>query len=702
MALSLSEAYLGLCAVLVLLLPAGLLLIRLGERALGRAVHLTWVERGLLAFYLVGGLLYVVASVPLPIFGSYLIAAVIVGGILGVLYLRFVVHSSPLGGSARSDFRWDVVALGAGTLALLAFELVPVWQHPLPNAWDGSVASLWVNLTVSQHTLPWTLQPYAAAGVTYPQGQTVWLALPVLLWNWPVVSTPVLVPPLFLALSVPAAYCWGRRLGGVETRSGRTCGLLFAAFFGVVASWPRLYVGGSYDFVMGLPLFLVFLGGAREFVSLRSRPWSEVVLAGAAVGLLASLSLPAAEAFMVLLFGFALVEHRAHAPAVRGWLARLLAIVGVVVLFLVRSVAGTLVWFGYPSHVLAQTGATQQTPPPFWSPLGGSLLQQELDPFVPWKWRLSPFPAVSLMLQVLLVAGIVLAAWALLRAPARLVRLFPARLLSTLVGTSAILFLLTAVLVTSQAPGPAFTFLGAITNFDENSYLMFIGLSALAALPLVAVAEFLMSPADHEPERPGSAQETGSVPGRDGSARGPSIGRPPHARPRTVRVVLVVVLLVPLVVGTTATAVSGPSFLKNGVNGWSQVSPGDLDVLEWSSEHLPSCSSVFVAPGSVGQFLPEYAHVHLVYQMTPSPWNGSYYEVFRALSSGVYNASTRLALDLLDVTQVFVSGPTTPHFAALDPAPLRNSTDFRLLTESGDASIFEFIAGSAAASCGAT
>ncbi len=48
----------------------------------------------------------------------------------------------------------------------------------------------------------------------YPLGTTVWMTVPVLLFAWPIVSAPVHLPPLFLALSVPAAYSWGGRRGG--------------------------------------------------------------------------------------------------------------------------------------------------------------------------------------------------------------------------------------------------------------------------------------------------------------------------------------------------------------------------------------------------------------------------------------------------------------------------------------------------------
>ena len=162
---------------------------------------------------------------------------------------------------------------------------------------------------------------------------------------------------------------------------------------------------------------------------------------------------------------------------------------------------------------------------------------------------------------------------------------------------------------------------------------------------------------------------------------------------------MVVVVLAPLTIGTIATVASGPAHLEQGVEDWARVTAGDQAVLAWSSTHLPSCSAVYVAPGSVGQFLPEYAKIHLVYQMTPTPWNRSYYVVYNDLSAGVYDASTHLGLVELGVTEVFVSGPTTPHYPPIDPSPLENNSDFRELIQSQDAGIFEFVGGNASSSC---
>ncbi len=692
--MTLPGAYLELVLLSLLLLPAGLSLLRGAEWALRRTFPLSLVERALLGLYAGGGALYVLATLPVPFFGIELAVAFFVLGIGGMLVIR-VVHRQPLLPRAlKEEPLWELGLLALGTLALLAIELQGAAPLLLPNAWDGSADALWVNLTVSQHTLPWTLEPYAVAGVTYPQGTTVWFALPVILFGWPIVAAPLYLPPLFLALSVPATYCWGRRLGGVDGPWGRPVGLLFAVFFGVVGGWPRLYAGGSYDLELAFPLFLILLGGVREFVRAPPRRWGEILAMGTALGVLATLSLIAAQALLVVLLGLIVLDHARLLQVLGRWVLRLAAMMGVVALFLARSIAGIVVWYGYPAHVLTQTGGSLTTPPLGIAPFGVGLLMQELDPFVPFKYRLSPFPVFSVILQLLLVLGFACVIWVCVYPTKGLARRFPNGFISTLGATAAILFAWTFLLSFGQAPGETASAVRTFSNVDETSYLMFIVLAGIASIPIVAGLSVLAD--DRGAHRQG-------VPARPAS-RTP-IRRPwllPRESPYrwTVRRAALAVGMAALFAGgALVTVVEVPGFLTSKIQSIAQATPEDLVALGWVGSHLPGCSQVLVAPGSAGQFLPEYAQVHLVYQMTPTPRNGSYATVVTALTGGGYNASTRAELEELGVTEVFVTGVTFPGYAAFDPAILAGSVDFRELMSVGDASVYAFVGGSALAGC---
>ncbi|MFZ1023788.1 MAG: hypothetical protein WAN87_06615, partial [Thermoplasmata archaeon] len=58
----------GLVALFLLALPLGSLLVEAAERLIGRSLDFSVTERVLLSFYATGGFLFIVASIPLPLF----------------------------------------------------------------------------------------------------------------------------------------------------------------------------------------------------------------------------------------------------------------------------------------------------------------------------------------------------------------------------------------------------------------------------------------------------------------------------------------------------------------------------------------------------------------------------------------------------------------------------------------------------------
>jgi len=114
-------------------------------------------------------------------------------------------------------------------------------------------------------------------------------------------------------------------------------------------------------------------------------------------------------------------------------------------------------------------------------------------------------------------------------------------------------------------------------------------------------------------------------------------------------------------------------------------------VMEWIGSHLPSCSSVLVAPGSSGQFLPEYSNVHLVFPMNPVPTNQAYVIAISNLTAGEYSSTTQSALQSLGVTEIFVTGQTSVSYPSFVGTPLLVSPDFSSLFSSGDARVFSFV-----------
>jgi len=671
----------GSLFLLVALVPTGLAILRVGEWLLRRRFPISVPERLLIAFYSAGAFIFLVASIPVRVYGLDSILLVLGGGT--AIYALFAALDHGKGWRSGWEFVLTPagVILGLGFLGLLTFEVLPVVGHPFPNAWDGSVTALWMNLTLQQGTLPTSLAPFATAPVVYPLATTVWMTLPVLLLGWPIIQAPILLPPLFLSLSVPAAYAWGARWGATIPVSRSAVGLLFAAFFGLVASWPRLYTGGSYDFAFALPLFLVALGLLPTLVRGRRPRDGRLIAFGFLAGVLSTLSLSSGEALLVLLLAYDVAAHRKTLTNMLASVGRTAAVALIEIAFLARSV---FAW--------ASNGQPGYSPASEYGDLNTRLIEGELDPFVFGKIKMSPFPGIGLELQVLLAAGLILAAWILWPRPGEFHPTPLGRFAEdVLIGTMAI-FGLTAVLLCSALPGSVGSGLRSFTNLDQTSVLLFVFFEAICAFPLVfALVRW-----------PGSSRVSEAAAAHASLAEPTRSRRAHSARVRTTfGAVAVLIILVPFASGAWATLAEGPNFIEQNIGKTSNVTSGDVLALEWVGDHLPTCSAVLVAPGSAGQFLPEYASVRLVLPMNPIPSNTSYSVAISDLLAGVYDNQTRAALLNLGVTEVFVTGQTSVSFPAIPPGSLGTSPDFRELMQSGDAYVFGFAPGETARDCSA-
>ena len=389
------SAWAGLVALFIVVVPTGAALLWALERLLGLRLGLSPIERVLASFYATGALLFVIASIPIPLFYSWVVVAALGAG--AVAWIARTVGER--GCNLTEIWKWlaspTAVALIVGSLGLLALYVATMGRVSFSDTDDAAFHSLLTTVLLQNHTAPWTLLPFVPAGVEYPAGSPVWEALPSILFGWPVTDSPVLLPALFLSLTPAAAYCWGARLAGASASMAPRLGLLFAAFFSLVASWPRLYVGVSYDFAFALPLLLLFFAWMPRLYRRAALPWREVVLIGLGIGFVGAISGTMGLEF-ALLIGAAFLLRAWRSPVELGkLLARYAVIAGLGMLVLIRSFAGFVLWFGYPGHVLAAVGSAAAPTssghpfPPYRYVTG------ELDPFVLWAYKDSPIPDLS-------------------------------------------------------------------------------------------------------------------------------------------------------------------------------------------------------------------------------------------------------------------------------------------------------------------
>jgi len=680
--------YVELPLLFVICLPLGAVTLRGAERLIGRRIELTPVERILLAFFAAGGVLFVIASIPLPLYGVGAVAGLLTVGL--VAYVAISVREAASG--LREILRFVRTAPGSillgGTLALLFLE-VTSGSVVLPNGIDGSVQALFVNQLLTTHSVAWNLEPYASVGVTYPQGTAVWMSLPVVLFGWPIAAAPVSLPPLFLCLGPAAAFCLGARLVRSPRWPPQWSGMLFAGFFGLVASWPRLYIGGSYDFILGFPLFLVLLGFMRPFAQ-GSRTWREAVALGGLLGVASVVSATIGTVLALVLLVQMVLCSWSDLSRLGRLLLRFVVVVGVAALFLIRSFVGVIVWWSYPGHV-----QTSGSVPPY-SPAVNQVVYgdfvSEVNPFSPWKWKISPFPVLALELQILLLVGGVLCILVLATSGGRLSHLLPREVATWTVANTLVPLALIGVVAAGREWSTSKSGIQAVTNLWELSILLFLFYSLIALLPIVAATTYLL--AQREQRGRGAGTPDFYPPGRD------LHGHPRAASSRPwVTAVMVLVVAMPLASGAVVSAAEAPGYLHTYLLGQSNGTADDVSVLEWAGSHLPPCSEVLVAPGSAAQFLPEYAKVGMITPVYPTPTNLTYYDVVSNLTAGVYDASTREGMLTLGVTEVFVTGATTDTYAPFSPTPMHESADFSILVSSGDAMIFAFEPGIRASAC---
>src|SRR5208282_6304340 len=130
--LALVEVFPDLIILLLLCLPLGMLLVRVGEKLVGRSIALTVPERFLLAFYATGSLFFLCASVPFPVYGLPLVAVLLGVGIIGTTALSIRERGLGLRRVVSYLQPWPAIALGLGSLALLGIE-VTGGRAPLPH-----------------------------------------------------------------------------------------------------------------------------------------------------------------------------------------------------------------------------------------------------------------------------------------------------------------------------------------------------------------------------------------------------------------------------------------------------------------------------------------------------------------------------------------------------------------------------------------
>jgi hypothetical protein len=668
---------LGLVLLAAALLPAGELLRRFGARYSSLFRGSDPIERGLLDFYLAGAALYAVGSIPLGFYTAVTPAVLIVAGGLGLGASSFLrSRAESIGADTAVDWRrltsLPVLVLLVAVTGLFVVEVAAATSAATGNTFDSSMLATFVGLLSLHHDLPLSYAPVAALAIPYPQATTAWLGAAQFLLGLPPARTPLLATPLFFALAPLGAYAWGRRWMGMEA------GVALGLFFALVASWPRLYVAGSNDFVLAFPLLMLLWALWPRWSDPHPPTSADLVAFGVLTGYCAALN-PVGIQLTFLSLPFFLMLERTSVRFRLG--SRLLGgIVAGAVALLALIPSLVELWIGRSSPGLVAGGVAPVGTVP--TGLSGAQIAGLVDPFLLGSENilLSPFLILRVELIFLLLAGAVLILTPLLRVPEGERRL--GRFALAFLAAVGVLFAIDSAPVVS---GLHFYDLHAITNVVEVSMLLFSVFGAIACLPLVHVLRAATNGLRcGRPSRTPSWSE-----GRNGYQL---LRRPRKwANREGLALAAVAVAGLLLVPGTVVTVTSVPSYLAGIYSDFGNVSDSDFALLTWAEGSLPAGAVVLVAPGSAAGFLPAYSPtVRLEFPMGLLQNDPPYRSVIDHLVNGSLTSGDRANLTLLGVEFLAVTGNDSRLYPAINPAPLLSDPqEFVVKFHEGDAWLFE-------------
>ncbi|MCI4330535.1 MAG: hypothetical protein L3K19_01645 [Thermoplasmata archaeon] len=620
-------------------------------------------ERAIVDLYLGGAVVYLIAWLPPGLFYAATLPVVVLASVLGLWVAslrREPTSAGPYGIPIGFHIGWRSVALIAALL-LFGIEVVAAEGAPTGNTYDSGLFTAYNALLIAHHSLPTSLLPIVNQPLPYPQGATVWFASAQLLFGLPPARTAVLVTPLFFGLVPIAGFVLGRRWFARE--SG---GAAVALSLALLASWTRVMVSGSNDFVLAFPLALLLFAWLPGWWRPALPGWGSTLAFGLITGCLATLNPVGAE---VVVAG-AVIGRMVVSPGLGrgwgGWSARW----GISTLVSAACVAPNLVI--EVTRVGSGVAGTGSAAIPYG--VSAPQLVGLLDPFLfrPSDVGLSPFPWLRFELVILLGVGSLLLIRRALSADPQEAGPGPGTA-SLAIGAAAVAGLLLEGV--SVGGNPLIGGVARLSSPSELSVLLFTAFSLVAAVPLAGLFQVL---------------ERG--PSGSTALRPPGLWRWERSAPETRGVALAVSALL-LLPGVAITATSFPPYLTEEYRQFGNVTAGDFALLGWASSNLPAGARVLAAPGSAAQFLPGYDEdVALLFPVTlyGESTNADYQHLLGELSAATLDPSGVSALNDLGVEYVAITQANNVLWPPFSPLPFETEARASLLFHSGDAYVFQW------------
>lgn len=603
----------------------------------------------ILDIYLGGFILYVIAMLPLHLFSWPILLGFTVASLLFSIAIHFKTlnHFSSLTRVKASlkqnrKVSLEYVAVFAMLVIFLLINLASLSGFVFGSVHDESIHSLTVEVILENKQVPFTLQPYLAEGIIYPQASHVIFAFASNMLNMGPPEAVLYGSILFKSLTILGAYFLGKKL---SSRRAYYLGLSFV--FAFVSSWPLFITWGANPFIVGLPLFLLSLGLLFPMIqNHEGNSLAELVTIGLLLGYCGALIISYLETLIVtaiLISAYWVIKKQEY---LRRHLSELLVVFLVSLLPLSPFLFRFFALYQYHGHNIG-------IPPDF---LGYPTAQFYATQALQWTAEnLSPYFWPSVFI-ISLVVGLAVLIW-------------KTKDYEDIKPQTAFVL---AIFAASALLSVVSFFLPAdfnVISWGHQGILMIVAINMIILIFYVRLNDLC---------RQRKLKSLAKIFSKDAYSG--------------AMLVFMVLLLINIPFIYTRLVVD-PQTLTGAYGSYAITTEGDRDLMLWMKANLTSDAVILVNPNDAGLFIPAVSHQKIVFPWTGSSLARSYQTLVNLTLDHVLNQTSYELMQEYNITHVFIGGAATEWWAgdfAWDPLLFLGNPNFKLIENFGNSYLFQF------------
>jgi hypothetical protein len=614
---------------------------------------LDFLQEFVINVYLGGLVLYVLALIPLRLFNPLTLSAVLAFSAVFLL-IQLMIKLKYAKGLPRPSIklmsnRSEQIVVLTFFLISLAIQVAPLSVLMFGSIHDTSLHALFAQLILEHNQIPATHQPYLPAAIIFPQGAHVIFAFAAQILG---ITTPLAVfyiTALFNALTVLAAYHFGKVLG-----EGRYGGLSCAFIFTFVSMWPTHITWGGNTFILSIPLLLITATFLKQTLNSDIPKRCELpfyIIMGLFLGLLASFH---PSAFLVLVIGWGMLSLIGKSANLLKNIAIPIAISIILISpFLFRFVS----YYHLPGHNIGLP-ADIVTPEVSLIPITDPRITLEgIKSFIltmPFQYNISPY----LLPRLITITLFILVPLSLIMLVLRKRRLLPTEVIGLVLCFASILLFL----VEPINPVPIISQRAVVT--------LYISLMLLLGSFNVLLYRGLRN--------------------RVSTAKIKTV------TPMIVTFIVLTSLYAPFIYYRLA---EDPQRLTTVYRIFAVTTEDDYNLMLWMRDNLPQDSIILINPFEPGLFIPALSQRKAIYPFSQYHLSISYGKTVSLLATGTLSSEVFRYLSTMNVTHIYVGSKCTPLPLVVrgeareykwDPHLFLGNPNFRLVNKVGNAYLFEF------------